>query len=613
MTERSRIALLIGATALSVLLVALASRLPAPAPLVAGIGVVPLALLLMLWRRCRPVTAPAPVAASPAPPPAEPDRAWLDAVMDEHLAAILVCRTAHHRVTRANAAAAALAGRHAVAPGTPLAQILPPEPLLRALAGLAPGDSAGFVGASLDGAIMLRGKVSLHDDFYVAVLTPLRQEAQGAVTRRRQALRDMRRPLANLRAAAETVAAFPDMDGHERAAFDQVVGEECLALTRALEALEREVDPPVPPPQATDLHTRDLFNCLARRLGAERIRLNMVGIPLWLHGDAHPLLDALTTLTRLLARDSGASEFDFEALLADRRIYLDLAWKGEPVPAAMVDLWLDQPVGDGPDSLREVLDRHDCEPWSQRGTNAMAVLRVPLPPPERPQFIAGEHLRQPRPEVHDLDLVERYLRPGTARGEKLTDLGFVAFDCETTGLRPDQGDRVVQIGAVRVDQGKVQSGNGFERLVDPGRPIPAASTQFHGIDDSMIQGKPPLAVVLPQFASFARDAVLVGHNVAFDLKFLDAAQGESGVALRQPVLDTMILAALIDPGYDLSLDSVADRLGVPPLPHRSAQSDALMTAEILARLIPQLEAKGLHTLEQVSRASLDWLTTGGRT
>ncbi|MGE4279016.1 MAG: PolC-type DNA polymerase III [Magnetospirillum sp.] len=612
MSERSRISLLIGATALSVLLVALASRLPAPAPLVAGIGIVPLALLLMLWRRCAPVPPAPPVALSPTPPAPEHDPAWLHAVLAEYPGAALVCHAGTHRLACANPAAASLAGRHRIEPGTPLSQILPPEPLLRAITGLGPGDSTGFVGATSDGGTLLRGKIRLFDGFYVLGLTPLTTEAQGAVTRRRQALRDLRRPLANLRAAAETIAAFPEMEGPERNAFDQVVGEECLALSRALEKLETEVDPPAPPALATDLHTQDLFNCLARRLGAERIRLNMVGIPLWLHGDGTGLLDALTSLGRLLARDGGLTEFDFEALLADRRVYVDLAWKGEPIPAAMVDLWLDQRCGSGPDSLREILERHDCEPWSQRGNGAMAVLRVPLPAPQRPQFVAGETLRQPRPEVHDLDLIERHLRPGTSRTETLTKLDFVAFDCETTGLRPDQGDRLVQIGAVRVENGRVQSGNGFERLVDPGRPIPAASTQFHGIDDSMVKGKPPLAVVLPQFATFARDSVLVGHNVAFDLMFLDAAQGESGVALRQPVLDTMILAALIDPGYDLSLDSVANRLGIPPLPHRSAQSDALLTGEILARLIPYLEAKGLRTLAQVSQASLDWLHSGGQ-
>ncbi|OJX75195.1 3'-5' exonuclease [Magnetospirillum sp. 64-120] len=614
MTERSRITLLIGATALSVLLVALASRLPAPAPLVAGIGVVPLALLLMLWRRCAPVTPPPPSVA--APPPAtthEYDPAWTSAVLAEYPGAVLICRSAQHRVVGANPAAAALAGRHAVEAGTPLSQILPPEPVLRALSGLGVGEAAGFVSATLDGGTMLRAKLRLFDGFYVLTLSPVDNDGQGATTRRRQALRDLRRPLANLRAAAETVAAFPDMNSQERAAFDQVVGEECLVLSHALERLEHEIDPPAPPAQGTDLHTQDLFNCLARRLAAERIRLNMVGIPLWLHGDGQALLESLGTMTRLLARDSGQAEFDFEALLADRRIYLDLAWKGEPIPAAMVDLWLDQGAGDGVDSLREVLERHDCEPWSQRGPGDMAVLRVPLPPPLRPQFMAGDRERQPRPEVHDLDLLERHLHPGTLRGDKLSDLAYVGFDCETTGLRPDQGDRMVQIGAVRVEHGKVQSGSGFERLIDPGRPIPAASTLYHGIDDHMVRGKPPLAVVLPQFATFTRDSVLVGHNVAFDLMFLDAAQGESGVALRQPVLDTMILAALIDPGYDLSLEAVAGRLGVPSLPHRSALSDALMTAEILARLLPLLDAKGLRNLDQVSRASLDWLTAGGGT
>lgn len=615
MTERTRIALLIGATALSVLLVALASRLPAPAPLVAGIGVIPLALLLILWRRCLPNAGGAEQAAAPPPPPAvvaePPERRWLAAALAELATPTLVCQADGHRLLCANAAAAALFARTALPVGGEVTHLLPAEPLLRALDGLKPGECAAFACAAPGGDRLLRGRVRRGDGFYVLCLSPEDTDAAAQHALRRASLRDLRRPLANLRAAAETVAAFPDMTPRERAAFDEVVGEECLALSRAVERLEAEFDAQLPLSAPTDIHSQDLFNCLARRLAGERIRLNMVGIPLWFSGDSRALLDAFSLLARQLAKACGHAEFDFEALLADRRVYVDLAWAGQPIPAAMVDLWLDLPAAADGQSLRDLLDRHDCEPWSQRGAADMAVLRVPLPPPERPQFLAADRPRPPRPEVHDLDLMQRHLRPGLHVRDRLRDLTFVAFDCETTGLRPDQGDRLVQVGAVRVAQGRVLSGEGFERLIDPGRPIPPTAWAIHGIDDDMVRGKPPLAVVLPQLAAFAGGAVLVGHNVAFDLMFLDAAQGECGVALRQPVLDTMILAALIDPGYDLSLQAVAERLGVPPLPHRSALSDALVTAEVLARLIAPLEAKGLRDLGLVAQASLDWLSQGG--
>ncbi|MBR9973866.1 3'-5' exonuclease [Magnetospirillum sulfuroxidans] len=620
MTERKRVTLLIGATALSVVLVALASRLPAPAPLVAGIGVLPLALLLMLWRRCAPrrqtaggeTAIPAP---PPRPIPAEPVRDWLLATLAELADATIVCDLVTHRIAAANAAAATLFGRTALTIGSEITLLLPSEPLLRALDGLAPGGSAALVCADADGTRLLRGKIRVHAGFYLLSLVAEEAEPSGALrdlALRRAAIRDLRRPLANLRAAAETIAAFPHMTPPERAAFDEVIAEECTTLSAAVERLESHVTAHLPAAANSDLHSQDLFNCLARSLAGERITLNMVGIPLWLHGDSRALLDSFTALVRHLVHGSGQREFDFEALLADRRVYVDLAWNGPAIPAAMVDLWLDQPAGAGGDSLRDLLDRHESEPWSQKGSNPLAVLRIPLPPPTRPQFAATDRPRQPRPEVHDLGLMQRHLNAGAQANDKLSTLPFIAFDCETTGLRPDQGDRLVQIGAVRIAQGRVLSGESFERLIDPGCPIPPQSRLYHGIDDDMVKGKPPLRVVLPQFASFAANAVLVGHNVAFDLKFMDAAQGEAGIALRQPVLDTMILAALLDPGYDLSLAAVAERLGIPPLPHRSALSDALITAEILARLLPRLEAKGLHTLGQACQASLDWLGQGQR-
>jgi DNA polymerase III subunit epsilon len=112
-------------------------------------------------------------------------------------------------------------------------------------------------------------------------------------------------------------------------------------------------------------------------------------------------------------------------------------------------------------------------------------------------------------------------------GSRLDELPFVVFDCEMTGLQPMQGDEIIQIGAVRVVQGRLLTGESFERLVYPGRPIPPASIKFHGLTDADVAGKPPLRDVLPEFRAYVDDAVMVGHNAAFDMKFLTLRQHEA--------------------------------------------------------------------------------------
>lgn len=617
MTERKRVSLLIGATALSVLLVAFASRLPAPAPLVAGIGVIPLALLLALWRRCTPVVAAKPLVTTPPPPPAAPPvpmqvAAPAELMLAEIAEAAILCDEANHRIIAANAAAATLFARPPK--GEVLSAILPIEPILRGLSGLAVGQSAAIACAGRQDQGLLRGRIRRQDGAYLVILSTevdssagLRQQA-----RQRTALRELRRPLANLRAAVETVIAFPTMTARERAAFDEVIAEECANLGTSFQSLETSLAAQAPALHSADIHSQDLFNCLSRHLAAHAVRLNMVGIPLWVHGDSRALLAALSVLAENLAQATKQRDLDFEALLADRRIYVDLSWPGPAIPAAMVDLWLDMPLGNNPETLREALERHGCEPWSQQTARQRSVLRIPLPPPHRPQFVATDRPRHPRPEIHDLELMRRHLPQASLPLQPLARQDFVVFDCETTGLRPDGGDRVIQIGAVRVAGTRVLAAESFERLIDPGRPIPVQSQIYHGISDDMVVGKPPLLVVLPQFSAFAGNAVLVGHNVAFDLAFLDAAAEDSGVGLRQPVLDTMILAALLDPDYDLSLPALAERWGVPALPHRSALSDCLLTAGILVRMLPRLEAQGLGSAAALAEASLDWLVKGQR-
>jgi DNA polymerase-3 subunit epsilon len=195
------------------------------------------------------------------------------------------------------------------------------------------------------------------------------------------------------------------------------------------------------------------------------------------------------------------------------------------------------------------------------------------------------------------------MEPGLALAERerlLDGLAFVVFDTETTGLRPEAGDRVISIAGVRVRDGRVMRRDIFDALIDPGRAIPPESVKFHGITDSMVAGAPVMEVVLPVFLRFVGGAVLVGHEASFDLRFLEPEARRldlSSLARGRPILDTRLLSrALHGPGADHSLEAIALRLGVEVRGRHSALGDALTTAEIFVRLIALLKKRGVRTL-----------------
>ena len=328
-----------------------------------------------------------------------------------------------------------------------------------------------------------------------------------------------------------------------------------------------------------------------------------MGMPVWIYADSHSLMLALEHLMRAVARPTGKSAFDIEAR-ARRGVRLRGGNVGRrATPSAIIESWLEEPPKGtiGNRTVRQIVERHDSELWSKPKADGGACLRLPLGKTERPQTV-----RVDRPSHRGRNITgSTCSSPDTA----LTDtpfrkLRYVVFDTETTGLRPTEGDELIAIGAVRMVNGRILTGETFERLINPGRSIPVSSVRIHGITEDMARDKPPARIVLAQFKNFVGDGVLVAWNAAFDMRFLELKQEDAGVRFNNPVLDALLLSIYVsnDP-INHSLMATAERLGVVVTGRHTALGDAMATAAIWVRLLDLLAARGIRTLGQAFRIS----------
>jgi DNA polymerase-3 subunit epsilon len=554
---------------------------------------------------------------------ADEERQRLEAILLDLSEGVVVCNLQHQILLYNQAAAGLFDPPLTLGLGRSLFTVFTQEPIHYAFDrlrhgqhGTASGVGDRFVCGTTDGRRLLRSRLGLVLDSdrqpagYVLALRDV--GAELSATARRDDLLQLategtRAPLANLRAAVETVAQHPDLERGRQAAFQQVILTESAALSERLEELARGYRE-LGGGQwlMAEIHSSDLLASLQRRLGdGHTVRLTPVGLPAWLYCDSLSLLVLLEHLLFRLSDRLGVTAFDIACTRSDRHVHLDIIWSGEPIPAAVIDGWLERPLvgGLGPLTGRAVLQRHGSELWSQAGRAGESLLRLPLASAE-PVATAPAPARPPRPEFYDFDLLQRPLPTGALAERPLRQISYVVLDLETTGLRPSEGDDIVELGAVRVVNGRVLTMETFERLINPGRPIPESSIQFHGITDAMVADKPPLAQVLSQFQRFAADAALVAHNAAFDLKFLDKGAAACGVRFEQPVLDTLLLSTFIDPAEpDHSLDAIAARHGLGFTRRHSALGDALVTAAILVRQIERLEERGITGLADLLKAT----------
>ncbi len=420
--------------------------------------------------------------------------------------------------------------------------------------------------------------------------------------------------LANLQAAVEMLE-YPDLDAAMRERFLGVIREETAAMARRVQDLAQAASHGLKTRwPMEDMLGSDLVSAITRRIdavGSLRIGADAVDGSLWLRVDSFSLMQALAYLAARLADEFEVRSAELRLSAAGERAHLDLVWSGQVMSTETVMGWELDPIRVGaettPLTVRDVVERHGGAFWFERErVRHEAFFRFLLPlASAQEQLESGAPQRDgSRPEYYDFDLFKTSEQARDLQNRPLGELSYTVFDTETTGLDPSGGDEIIQIGATRIVNGKLLRQEGFEQLVDPQRAIPAASIPIHGISHDMVAGQPSIDQVLPAFHAFAQDTVLVAHNAAFDMRFLQLKEATSGVRFEQPVLDTLLLSALVHPNQEShSLEAIAERLGITVIGRHTAMGDAIVTAEVFLKLIPLLADKGVHTLGQAREAA----------
>lgn len=468
------------------------------------------------------------------------------------------------------------------------------------------GDGTEESGAALTGFVLMLDNITREFEAESA-----KDQVLHTLTERSRAA------LANMQAALDMLD-YPDLDPAMRERFLGVIRDETSALSQRIAALEAG--------SAESLKTRwpledmlgsDLVAAALKRIdGATSLPASATEVDsaIWLRIESFSLMQALVYLAgRLL------DEFDVRfvqlrlqpATGTPGKAWLDLIWSGQAMSTETVMSWEMDPMKVGGETLRltvrDVIERHNGAFWFERERvrhQAFFRFLLPLAHPQEQVDTTTFVRSESRPEYYDFDLFKTTEQTRSMDDRLLTELTYTVFDTETTGLNPSQGDEIIQIGAARLVNNKLLRQECFEQLVDPKRPIPPATIPIHGIQPEMVVGQPTIDQVLPAFHAFAQDTVLVAHNAAFDMRFLQIKEGPTGVVFDQPVLDTLLLSAVIHPNQDSHrLEAIAERFNVTVIGRHTAMGDAIVTAEVFLKLIPLLAEKGIHTLGQAREAA----------
>lgn len=185
---------------------------------------------------------------------------------------------------------------------------------------------------------------------------------------------------------------------------------------------------------------------------------------------------------------------------------------------------------------------------------------------------------------------------------KAKNTEYVVFDVETTGLTVQEGDRIIEIAAVKTRDLEIV--DRFDSMINPGRDIPEQAQRINNITPDMVADAPDAATVLPEFVSFISGACLCGQNVKFDLDFLCYELALAGYKLldETPAIDTIKMARYFMPHLSsFRLGNLAKAFGVKIETQHRAMADVELTFQVLKHLLTLAEDQGKVTFQEIVR------------
>lgn len=434
--------------------------------------------------------------------------------------------------------------------------------------------------------------------------------------RRDQALHSLtegsRAALGSIRAAVANLIDYPEMDSELRERFVKVVDDEAARMSQRLDQTMHEFSDSMKTRwPLEDVLATDIISAAQRRI-EDKLKLptktEEVDEALWIKADSFSLVFALVFIAERLQDHYQVRDLRFRTVSEGKLAYLDLIWVGQAISSETFYTWemeTMQALGETSSlSLRDVIDRHGGEIWYQREKAAhRAFFRFVLPVATPAAELVDERRSTGRPEYYDFDLF-KFEDKSIDLDRKLSELTYTVFDTETTGLEPSKGDEIIQIGAARIVNNRLLKQEIFNQIVDPEQPLKPESIPIHGITEDMVRGQPNIDIVLPAFHAFCEETVLIAHNAAFDMRFLQLKEARTGLRFTQPVLDTLLLSAVVHPNQEShKLDVILERLGISIGSRHNALEDAIATGEVFLRLLPLLEEKGIVTVRQALAAA----------
>ncbi|NOX33975.1 MAG: PAS domain-containing protein [Deltaproteobacteria bacterium] len=354
----------------------------------------------------------------------------------------------------------------------------------------------------------------------------------------------------------------------------------------------------------------DFLSSIQKRLKLENgISINLLNIDhdTRILADTYSFTIVFVFLVVNLSELTLQKKFDLKISTINGEILFDIKWQGNTASSVLIENMTAKKIRGLPcfgyvlklnRAEFEIISKKD-KTCSHVRIKAKTQIKSSRIKENRPAVITAS-----RPEFYDFNLFDLKDENLDLLELNLKDIIYTVFDTETTGLSPEGGDEIISIGAVRIVNKRIAYQDIFEEFIDPKRDIPIESYKIHGINYEMLKGKPDIENILPIFKNYTRDTVLLGHNIAFDMKMLKMKEKTTHIKFSNPVLDTLLLSAILHPIHEQhDMENIAKRLGVNIIGRHTALGDAIATAEIFLKLLPILNSNGILTLKDAVKAS----------